>query len=506
MKLNKTICLVALTALLIFPLSCSKDFLNQKDTTDATEESLFKKPDDVIALVNAIYNTFHDNDFIIKALWYEANFLTQDFHNWGSDTFFGTYEIPTNFGALNTFWVRSYAGIARANSAIPIIESMRNDKILTDELADRLKGEVLFLRGVFYYYLASEFGGVPLELALATDDGRHPRNTQDEVFAAVAEDMTTAASLLPWKEEEDPKDIGRATKGAALAYLGSAQMWLKKYDEAVTTFKQLDGHYQLEGNYLDIHAFNNQNGIEDIFSIQFIGQDDMRSWASNTHWLSTFCLPEEISQTGYAYADKKLYDSFESGDTRKSATVIGPGDEHPDPAIHISNYTLVKQNWGGMNTCGTVAHPWKGTDGARSGYYGVKTWRDPNVTGNPGNNVMSSQNIILMRFGEVLLSESEALFRSGNEAAAWDILNNKIRKRAHLKPTTQPDFMTALVDEYRHELAGEFSFYFLLRRAGEAADYVKKYFDIVIPPGHTLMPIPQEQIAVNQKLVQNPGY
>jgi hypothetical protein len=136
----------------------------------------------------------------------------------------------------------------------------------------------------------------------------------------------------------------------------------------------------------------------------------------------------------------------------------------------------------------------------------VKTWRDPNVTGNPGNNVMSSQNIILMRFGEVLLSEAEALYKSGSEPAAWDIINNRIRKRAGLGPVTGTDFTTALVDEYRHELAGEFSFYFLLRRAGEATRYVKEHYDIVIPPGHTLMPIPQAQIAVNQKLVQNTGY
>lgn len=509
MKINKKIGVFIIGFALILP-GCNKDFLVQKNTTDATEESLFKNSNDAVQLVNGIYDTFHNNDFLIKALWYQANFLTQDYKNWGSDVFFATYEIPTNFGALNTFWIRSYQGIARANSVFTIVDKMKNEGILTEDLAKRLKGEALFLRGVFYYYLASEFGGVPLELATVADDGRHPRNTQDEVFASVAADMQAASELLPWQQDLNPLDIGRATKGAALAYLGDAQMWLKDYTKAAATYESLTGHYQLEENFLDIHDFTNQNGKECIFAIQYIAGAAMNQQHTNDNqWLVTFCLPEEISQTGYAYVDKKYYDSFEPGDQRKFATVIGPGDENPDPKIDISNYQLVKQNWGGINTCGTIDHPWKGKDGLRSGYYSMKSWRDPNVTGNVGNPpyIYSSLDMILMRYGQVLLSKAECLFRTGNESGARDIINNQIRRRAGL-PAAPPsmDFMTLLTEEYRHELGGEFSVFFLLRRAGVAISFVKDHYNIVIPPGHDLMPIPVSQIATNQTLVQNSGY
>ena len=507
MKINKTICILALVCVCLIPSSCSEEFLTQQDTRDSTSESLFKKPEDAVQLVNAIYNTMHNNNFVIKALWYQANFLTQDYKNWGSDTFFATYEIPTNFGALNTFWVRSYEGITRANSALETIEIMRADGILDEDLANRLKGESLFLRGLFYYYLATEFGGVPLELALTTDDGRHPRNTQDEVFQSVVSDLENAAALLPWREDLELTDIGRATKGAALAYLGDAQMWLKKYDDAVTSYNKLEGHYQLEDDFLRIHAFDNQNGMEDIFSIQYITAANMRNGSSDTQWLVEFCLPEEISKTGYAYVDKKYYDSFEAGDERKFATVIGPGDEHPDPVIDISMYKNVKDTYGGINTLGTEANPWKGADGQRSGYYAVKSWRDANVTGRFGDYSYSSLNLILMRYGQVLLSKAEALYRSGNEAEARNIINNQIRLRANLEPVPESeDFITMLTNEYRYELGGEFSFFFYLRRAGEAEKFVLDKYNIVIPPGHTLMPIPVEQIATNQTLVQNPGY
>ena len=509
MKRNTLIGLAVLATILLVPMSCKESYLEQKNTQGITEESLFKTPNDGVALVTGIYDTFHNVDFITKAMWYQANFLSQDFKNYGADTFFTTYEVPTSFAALDLFWSRAYQGIARANSAVPIITTMKANKILPDALADRLTGETLFLRGAFYYYLASNFGGVPLELQTVTDDGRHPRNTQEEVFKSVAADMKAAAALLPWPQDLASVDVGRATKGAALAYLGDAQMWLKQYSEAAATYEQLAGKYQLESNFVNIHEFNNQNGKESVFEAQFIAGADM-SWShpNDSHWMSTFGMPEEVSKFGYSYADKKFYDSFEPGDTRKLPTVIGPGDVHPSPAINIRDYPLVKQNWGGINTCGTVAKPWKGSDNGRSGYYSAKTWRDPNATGNSTSPpyIFSGQNLIFMRYGQVLLSKAEALFRSGNSAGALDIINNQIRKRAGLAPTTGTDVLKVLLAEYRHELAGEFSLWYMLRRSGEHINYVKDTYGIIVPPGKDLMPIPANQIATNEKLVQNPGY
>ncbi len=516
MKINKNICVLALGAMLMLPVSCKKDFLELQNSQNPTEGSLFKTPGDALKLVNGIYDNLQDNDYLIKALWYQANFLTQDFQNWGSDTFFATYEIPTNFGALNNFWNSSYAGITRANSAIQILATMKDKGYISAALAERLTGEAIFMRGLFYYYLATEFGGVPLELKLITDDGRHPRNTQDDVFAAVVTDMTAAAALLPWQQDQAAGDIGRATKGAAYAYMGDAQMWQKKYADAAATYAKLEGRYILEDNFENIHDYNNQNGKEAIFSIQYAaganGNSSMNSPTDNTQWISAFCMPEEITTMGYAYVHPKFYDSFEANDKRKRWTVIGPGETHPDSKISIANYQNVKNKFGGINTVGTVAQPWKGGDGQRSGFFPVKTWRDPFVNGRvtaAGASEpyqYSALNQILMRYGAVLLSRSEALFRSGNTGDAFKFLN-QIRKRAGL-PDATGDFVTALNDEYRHELGGEFSTFFYLRREGEgvASKFVKDKYNITIPAGHELMPIPLPVISANVKITQNPGY
>lgn len=413
--------------------------------------------------------------------------------------------------------------------------------IKSNALANRLTGEAYFLRGVFYYYMACNFGGVPLELQTVTDNGLHPRTTQDSVFATVVSDMTTAAGLLPWKEDLPSSEIGRATKGAALGYLGAAQMWLKKYSDAVATYNQLTGKYALMENYIDIHEYKNKNSKESIFEVQFLippGGDPSWNHSNDSHWMSSFGMPEEITNFGYDYANPKLYFSFENGDTRKLATVIGPGDVHPSPAIQIKNYPLVisgfnqtadtakKARYTGadgkiINTCGTLARPWLGSDKVqlRSGYYECKFWRDPNLTGNSSGadgitRIFSDQNVIMLRYAEILISKAEAQFKSGDAAGAMATIQ-LVRNRAWGKlsnpavvvpPPVETDMAKIITNEYRHELAGEMSLWFDLRRSGQHIQYVKDSYGITVPAGHDLMPIPSTVIATNPTLVQNPGY
>jgi hypothetical protein len=110
-----------------------------------------------------------------------------------------------------------------------------------------------------------------------------------------------------------------------------------------------------------------------------------------------------------------------------------------------------------------------------------------------------------MRYAEVLLSLAESYHRAGNDGQAMATLM-RVRNRGGL--TTQPtgDFIDSVISEYRHELAGEFSLWYLLRRTGEHVRYLQEEFGVTVPNGRDLIPIPQEQIDANPNLVQNPGY
>src|SRR4051794_22070834 len=175
MKIKHSIYLLALVLVLLPPLSCKK-FLEQTDTSNVAAELFFTKPEDAIQLVNALYNTFDEAngyDVMKFSLYYINNYLTQDHLNYGGGNAWNYYGFGLDDVAFSGLWNNFYKGIASANAAIPTIAKMRDENILDQSLADRLTGEIYFLRGVFYYYLGATFGGVPLELKTleVTDNG-----------------------------------------------------------------------------------------------------------------------------------------------------------------------------------------------------------------------------------------------------------------------------------------------------------------------------------------------
>src|SRR5947207_4225912 len=142
MKRIKIILLIATIFIIGFvPLACKKSFLMQTNTFQGTADATFNKPADVIALVNAIYDTYQNSDLLKKCIWYRANFSTHDAFNWGADVFWNNYQLPATFVGLITFWNQSYIGIARANSVFSVITKAEAGGVLTPALAKRLRGE-----------------------------------------------------------------------------------------------------------------------------------------------------------------------------------------------------------------------------------------------------------------------------------------------------------------------------------------------------------------------------
>ena len=574
---NKNIIKAALITL-ILPLACKQSFLDQENTFQSNADALSTKREAVIGLVNGIYDTYQNSDLLKKCIWYRANFGTHDFFNWGADVYWNNYQLPATFGGLSTFWNQSYIGIARANSVFNVITKAESKGVLTASLANRLRGEAFFLRGMTYYYLASSFGGVPLEIDTsgASNLGLRSRSTRDSVFMQVVSDMTQAETLL-WSKKDLPKaDLGRATKGAAYAYDGAARMWLKDYAGALTAFnnQELSNNYKLLTNFADVHEYDNQNNDESLFEVQFaVKPGDPQDWGGSWQppggeigWIDSFSWPEEITQQGYDYGNPALWNSFQSGDQRKLLTIVGPGDPIVSPGIirvwgGIKGYIPVKDGFASgnqkykadngtiINTVGTLTRPWYGSDNARTGYYCAKKWRDYNLTGGYGpQKIFGDQNQILMRYAEVILSRAECKVRTGDVTGALTDLK-LVRDRAWGgtapvvmkdsanydgtpgQPITDP--LQMVLSEYRHELSGEYSLFYLLCRAGtnEAIAFIKKangtvdgsyepvpnpapgptndgkkhgLYNTSITPEKTLLPIPQVAISLNPNLTPNP--
>ena len=94
-KSNKLIIIVAFLIMAV-PLACKRDFLYQTNTFQGSATATFNKAQDVVALVNGIYDTYQNSDLLKKCIWYWANFETHDFFNWGADVFWNNYQIQSS--------------------------------------------------------------------------------------------------------------------------------------------------------------------------------------------------------------------------------------------------------------------------------------------------------------------------------------------------------------------------------------------------------------------------
>jgi len=512
---KKIIFILTAFAMTVAPLSCKRGFLEQTNTFEISPDAAASKPEQVISLVNAIYDSYQNSDLLKKCIWYRANFGTHDFFNWGADVFWNNYQLPATFVGLITLWNQSYLGIARANSAFAVITKAEAGGVVDHSLASRLRGEAFFLRGMTYYYLAASFGGVPLELDTTASQnlGLRPRDSRDSVFKQVVADMQRAEALLLSKTALSSADLGRATKGAAYAYDGAARMWLKDYAGALAAFNNPEfNNYHLLPNFADVNEYDHQNNDESIFEIQFyLKAGDPQDWGGSWQppgaelgWIDSFSWPNEITQQGYDYGNPALWNSYQSGDKRKLLTIVGPGDPLVSPGIiakwgGIKGYPPVVAGFAAgnakykadngtiINTVGTLTRPWYGDDSGRTGYVCAKKWRDPNLTGNYNNpsdnkaHIFGDQNQILMRYAEVLLSRAECKIRTGDVAGGLaDIKLVRDRAWGGTAPAVMADSanyngtagvaitdpLQMVLSEYRHELSGEYSTFFDLCRAG----------------------------------------
>lgn len=120
----------------------------------------------------------------------------------------------TQIGQTKLRWSHLYTNIRRCNLFLSKVDEVSYED---ENFKNRLKGEVLFLRGFLYHQLAKQYGGIiKIDKAYGLDDDfLSPRNSFSDIIDFIVSDLDAATELLPVEYTGD--NIGRATKGAALA-------------------------------------------------------------------------------------------------------------------------------------------------------------------------------------------------------------------------------------------------------------------------------------------------
>ena len=474
---------------LLISVSCTKSYLDVPPQGQQKAVLFWQNQSDATKGVDAIYaNLRNYANTAFPPIAVES--LGSDNTEKGSDPSdaafmnnFDNFTVTSTEGPLSDFWNGQYQNINLCNQALDNIPSINMDA----NLMARYIAEAKFVRAYSYFRLVRAFGDVPLRLSVPKDASGYniPRTPKADVYTAIEKDLTDAAGILP--QSYTGADIGRATKGAALALHAKVAMYQAKWADVKTyTDQVMTLGYSLFPDFYQEFRTQNENNSESVFELQcalILGNPD----ASNSQYSQVQGV-RGVTGGGWGFNNptQVLADAFETGDPRRTATIIFRGTTTPS----------------GDAIPNTVTNP----------RYNMKSYV-PFSQYVTGYNEGCQQNVRVIRYAEVLLMNAEANNELGNTSAALASLE-MVRARARgnsntiLPPVTTTDqaaLRTAIWHERHIELAMEFDRYFDVIRQGRAAT-------IFGPKGWTankneVWPVPQSEIDLSVGiLTQNPGY
>jgi hypothetical protein len=484
----KNLYILSFSVCLLLGGGCKK-FLDQPALGYYSNEDLFSNDATAITAVNAAYIPLTFTDGAANPVWVLGDVASDDVVIGGNAGEQADYTgvdlfniLPTN-SAVQSLWSRYYDGINRCNVVTDGLTA-ENTKI-SETVRTQAVAQVKFLRAYYYFVLANFYGNIPLRLKVSTlADAAVSASTQAQVYTQIEKDLTDASAGLPDKWTAT-SDIGRATKGAALALLAKASLFQKKYAEAIQFTAQVEAlGYQLTDNFSDNFTASAKTNNEVIFSVWHTRGAQPSQGNSLNYWFA----PRSLNGAGVFYPTQSLVDNFESNDPRLDLTVARAGKPYFDRTFEVS---------------------WS-TTGYLSKKHVQPLSEVPSTTKNDGN-----LNYEAIRFADILLVKAEALNESGQSAAALVPLN-RVRERArkNFSGTAPADLLPAVTNtdqtqlrdiirrERRSELALEFQRFFDVIRYGQS------YAEAVIKPAspnfnytqHRFFPIPQTELNANGNL------
>ncbi len=500
-------------AMSMLAAGCSKSTLELNNPNQITTTTFWKKEADVQSALAATYAQLRD---VNGGYW---GVRGVELSNGRGDDFFirndvsylyqlSTFtNVPDNAAAAGV-WNVCYKAIFRANQ---ILENIDKITSLSDAAKTAYIAEAKFLRGLNYFILVINFGDVPLRLKTpqTTTDYFIAKSPEADVWKQAKQDLTDAAAGLP--VAYSPEWVGRATKGAAIAYLGKAQLYTADWANAYTTLVQLTKppfSYQLMTNYGDNFLPTKKNNQESVFEIQLGDVGGTNPWAGENANQSLGVTtaqefaPAEVAGWFEVSPTDKLFKAFQeekttSGDfdPRMYATLAW---NYPGSVFYNKSFSSFALNFGYQSMFKKYQNYWQVNE----------------LTGASGAaDYTSSNNERALRYADVLLMLAEALTMQGRTADAYPYIR-QIRQRAQL-PDLPPGYSKdQLMAEIRHqrmiEFAREGSRFYDLKRWGllqaeiTNSDKVGKQF--YIPRKFDLFPVPQSELESNPLMKQNSNW
>ena len=464
---------ILLLPLLILTVSC--EGLLEVDTPPASvlKSQVFSDDLTAEAAIRGIYSDMMvsqgNNGFQIA--WragLSADELTH-FNTYSNIISFEENNLLADNSYVSQLWVYAYRDIYRAND---VLEGIAASLEMSNDAKKHFKGEALFLRSFYYFYLVNFFGDVPM---VTTTDYKTNSNIMrtpvKTIYNQIEADLQEAIELLP-PTYPTPGRF-RANKAVASSLLARVYLYQGKWADAestATTILENTTDYKL--TFLSgITLPDNKEAIWQICNID-----------NNPFTLEGGYFYGGTGSIGSIFGYNALRDDFVGKSTIPGA--FEQGDTRKTEWLHLNRRKV-----------------WMS--------YKYRSYRSMATT-NPDDS--RQENSTVFRLAEQYLIRAEARAQQNKLALAIADVD-AIRARAGLTliantnpGISKPDLLDAIMQERRVELFTEWGHrWFDLKRTGNAVSVLGG-----IKPGFSsndlLYPIPVSELNKNPFLEQNPGY
>lgn len=463
-----------LSATMVFSSGCKKELLEQASPDRLTTDNFWTSRDRALTGLSAAYSQMES--FIGWDNFIEARscreYYREDFAEPGSDAYnyswwMEIYNYSYNSGnyAIDLLWRDNYRGINFSNQVLENVTIM-TPKQIDDSSKTIILAEAHFLRAYYYFKLITNFDKVIIRDKVPAGEADLPKAPADrkEVWDLIVADLKAAEPGLPLRNARPNTELGRATKGAAQAYLGKVLIYRAAddkasantyYTEAATWLKKVidSKQYTLISNYLGMFNGTLSNTEESVFELQQTMDESNGAYYKSQ--LSDWIAASELGGYGEIYGTPRmLTEMLKEGkvasdglyDHRVYNTVFFKDDYFNDAAHkRVYGYTYDEVFEGN-----TIA---------------FRKWI-PAALDQLGN--ATAINMPMMRFADVKLLYAEAQNALGHPDIAMTEIND-VRARAAM-PALQLTGTTNVFNQLVHERVMEFTLessrFYDLRRWG----------------------------------------
>ncbi len=333
-----------------------------------------------------------------------------------------------------------YNKISRMTLTIDLI----NEAKVSDAVKKSAIAEIRCARGLLAYDLFDMYGPIvvaPLEV-LKSPMSEKPlaRLSNDEMVKFIEDDLVAAANDLP---DPGQAEYGRFSKGMAKMMLIRLNLHEKKWDKVLALCNDIIAYncYTLETDYVGMWNLNGARNSKEVIWAIPCDYDG----TSENQW-QLMVLPSNYTPLGgWATVQSTwwFYDTFESADVRKT--------------MLIAEYT---------GSDGIVYN--RSNPGTNMDLGPIPLKINPDALRTTS---LSTVDIILYRYADVLLSKAEAIANStGPNAEAMELVN-VVRRRAGLEDKNIADYSS--LEAFNNMLLTERSHEFWCENGQYRADLIR---------------------------------